>query len=1409
MGRRIFSMFFLMFLIGIGIFCGNKHNCNAAEVEIGKVDSIGSYNSELNHYSNVGIKISVNDIVKYYALDTWINDKNLWNYVGSNVNENLGSYKSYMYNSYKIWLRDPEDATNRFMILNSGITELTDYSVVLRRYRFGKLYSTDVEYSFQDLSQSSLGDLSLFHRDIQTGTYSANGVSYIYDIYSPIEIQCNGVLQANANNGTIQKSGKAYKTGDGYYLYSLPTASMVKAGYKTSFLGWYSEISGGRKYEVGDILPEGTILYAHWKEEPLPYQVKCIDILGEDISGQELGTSTWTECFGTNTSGSIAGTDTTAGAYYTGCIYKGCSSALVGVSGTTVYRYFCHEMYDVQYIDQIESGSRKGEILKNTIIKKEYSSLVKGSELGDDSNAGAYYKGYCFSRSTIDAVSTNGAVVYRYFKPVEYSIIFNGNGATSGSMMCIAECKYDDIINLTKNCFIKENKISFHLNGENAVCSTSEIYVSQKFLGWSLNKNGSVRYSDGMSCSNIIAEDGTVTLYAIWSDEKVNIADVPKRLGYQFAGWSETADASTGKTQFNLNSDMELFAIWKSDIVKYQVEYYKENLMGSYELVSSYQLDGYTNSTVKIDTETDIYQGFTLDEESSKLSGTVCEDSSLILSAFFRRNSYSFSYDLNGGTQNGNSIDKEIVLKRYGVEILLPTQKLIRDGYIFQGWSQEPNGNHTIYDPGDKYTMQNHDVVLYAVWSPIEYSILFDANAALEEVQGSMCDLQLSFGKKELLYDCEYVRNGYEFLSWNTKADGSGKTYEAGEMIENLTCVADEKIRLYAQWKPISFLITYDKNDTSDLMSTISGVVPNTEYYFDLDSYASDITFKAIGYELEAWNTKADGSGISFKPGENIKGQLGTKEQNILYAQWKPNSHTGFKLHLYLEGIDDAENDILLDDIELYGCTGEKISDAIKRIYEKTLEEEEAKYFYAGYEVKNLEALEQVIKCDSSTEVILKLIKREYILSYEIYKDEQSYQIATDSAIYSEELVLPEKISNIKVAQYIDSEGNCYNPGDTITMNKNRKVFLQQSIEFYGNSEQFSDITTLVIYGKQIRLPNIEKNGYEFLGWYTEGGEFIGNIGQVTNNILKNSKFYAKWSEPLSYHIFYDIDDLKIKVLENKISSYHFMEKASLPDISQIAVAENYKFIGWYFSDDPDKNIITEIAMGEYGDKRIKALLVKNTEQSIKDIDENIDTNDKNKNNVQNQVQSSLDILNNNQNLKNSSQNINNNLGVNFKKGKFKYKVIADSTKKKYVKLLAINSTAKCIIIPDKVIYKNITYYVRSIGKRAFYKKNKIESVIIPDSVTSIKKYAFANMKNLKKITIGKKVQQIGKGAFMRNKKLKKVVIRSKKVKEIKKKAFYQINKNIKFLIPRSRMNKYQKLIQQSNVGNKFKIIHL
>ena len=42
-----------------------------------------------------------------------------------------------------------------------------------------------------------------------------------------------------------------------------------------------------------------------------------------------------------------------------------------------------------------------------------------------------------------------------------------------------------------------------------------------------------------------------------------------------------------------------------------------------------------------------------------------------------------------------------------------------------------------------------------------------------------------------------FIRQGYEFVGWNTKADGSGTTYQAGATVANVQA----NITLYAQWK--------------------------------------------------------------------------------------------------------------------------------------------------------------------------------------------------------------------------------------------------------------------------------------------------------------------------------------------------------------------------------------------------------------------------------------------------------------------------------------------------------------------------------------------------------------------------------------------------------------------------------
>lgn len=54
------------------------------------------------------------------------------------------------------------------------------------------------------------------------------------------------------------------------------------------------------------------------------------------------------------------------------------------------------------------------------------------------------------------------------------------------------------------------------------------------------------------------------------------------------------------------------------------------------------------------------------------------------------------------------------------------------------------------------------------------------------------------------------TRIGYTFESWNTKADGSGESYKAGETIAlNDNGNGGVRVDLYAQWKPITFTVSF------------------------------------------------------------------------------------------------------------------------------------------------------------------------------------------------------------------------------------------------------------------------------------------------------------------------------------------------------------------------------------------------------------------------------------------------------------------------------------------------------------------------------------------------------------------------------------------------------------------------
>ena len=92
-----------------------------------------------------------------------------------------------------------------------------------------------------------------------------------------------------------------------------------------------------------------------------------------------------------------------------------------------------------------------------------------------------------------------------------------------------------------------------------------------------------------------------------------------------------------------------------------------------------------------------------------KPGGTYSSNSSVTLYAKWKADTYTISYNANGGSgAPGNQT------KTYGVDLTLSSVKPTRADYNFLGWSTSASGG-VIYNSGSKYT-KNGNATLYAVW---------------------------------------------------------------------------------------------------------------------------------------------------------------------------------------------------------------------------------------------------------------------------------------------------------------------------------------------------------------------------------------------------------------------------------------------------------------------------------------------------------------------------------------------------------------------------------------------------------------------------------------------------------------------------------------------------------------------
>lgn len=232
---------------------------------------------------------------------------------------------------------------------------------------------------------------------------------------------------------------------------------------------------------------------------------------------------------------------------------------------------------------------------------------------------------------------------------------------------------------------------------------------------------------------------------------------------------------------------------------------------------------------------------------------------------------YDILYDANGGT--GTLTDASSPYVEYHLVTIEGIASITAPiGEQFVEWNTQANGLGTGYDPGDEFRA-SESLTLYAIWIDI-FDVSYDSNNVAAETFDDTSNPYVDGSTVTVLENMFTVAENYEFVEWNTQADGLGTSYDPADEI-----AISEDVTLYAVWNKIEFDVTYAAND-----GTEDTVADDSNPYDDGATVTvGDNTFDVpSGKEFSHWSTAADGSGTDYEVGATFE----ISADVTLYAIW-------------------------------------------------------------------------------------------------------------------------------------------------------------------------------------------------------------------------------------------------------------------------------------------------------------------------------------------------------------------------------------------------------------------------------------------------------------------------------------------------------------------------------------------
>ena len=189
-----------------------------------------------------------------------------------------------------------------------------------------------------------------------------------------------------------------------------------------------------------------------------------------------------------------------------------------------------------------------------------------------------------------------------------------------------------------------------------------------------------------------------------------------------------------------------------------------------------------------------------------------------------------------------------------------------KGAFKFDGWFDDPGFS------SNKAESLVRNKVYYAKWLR---QISFDGNGA---DSGSMANQAVVEKDAQTTISTNgFKKTGYQFIGWNTSADGVGTSYSAEEKVSKVPSGAT----LYAQWKANRYTVKFDSNGGDGSMADV-------EATYDSLVTLPDNTFTKSGKKFAGWATtqeKANDEAVDYSDGTEVL-NLAESGDVTLYAVW-------------------------------------------------------------------------------------------------------------------------------------------------------------------------------------------------------------------------------------------------------------------------------------------------------------------------------------------------------------------------------------------------------------------------------------------------------------------------------------------------------------------------------------------